>query len=318
MTLDSNCVSNEIDFWAKGPPFRVVVGLTCLFSVIGSLLIIGSYAFFKSLRNHSRLILVNLSIADLGVGLTNLLGNLIYFDRFYFTTVTEIQNVTEAPSQLSNVPDNGALIYGYNDPKGYNSYVECKVFHQPSSVNIRNMCLAQAFSAHYFTQASILWTISLAVFLYFHIVHYTTHLAKYLMVVSSLICYSLPLVVCVWLLLTERLGYSPENTGWCSIIIINTKSQVPDMYAAILGYDVWIYLAMTLVPTLYLAVELYVREKVQESVVYRSGHLIPLHHQLRLYHCISAAMGAASQSVPATDHVTLHAPSTCMLHLQAW
>lgn len=263
MMMDLDCASNVIDFWAKGPPFRAVIGITCFLSVIGSLLIIFSYAFFKSLRNRSRGILVHLSVVDLGVGLTNLVGNLIYFDRFYFSTVTvEIPITNQTISQYDQVLSRDLLQYDDGSAEG-DEFIECVSFHQPNSTAINNLCTAQAFIAHYFTQASILWTISLAVFLYFLIVHNTTQLAKYTLRASYVLCYSLPFLVCMWLLLTQRFGYSPTNTGWCSILIINAETSTPDVYAAVFGYDIWIYLGMTIVPILYLAVQLYVREKVQ-------------------------------------------------------
>lgn len=242
------CSTSVVDFWAKGPPFRAVIGLVCLLSVIGSLLIIFSYVFFKSLRSRARLILVHLSIADLGVGLANLVGNFIYFDRFYFTA-------NEVP--IHNQTVNVSLFSEDSDLD-----MPCVSFHQPSNIAIRQLCVSQAFIAHYFTHASILWTISLAVFLYFLIVHNTTKLANYSLTLSYPLCYLLPLLVCIWLVVTDRFGYSPANTGWCSILIVNAETDKPDIYAAAFGYDLWIYLGMILVPILYLAVQLYIREKV--------------------------------------------------------
>lgn len=223
------CPSPAVDFWGKGPPFRVAIGLTCVLSILGAILIIFSYVFFKSLRSSARWILVHLSLMDMGVGLTNLIGNIIYFDRFYFSA-----------------PDNGS----------------CPVFHQPKDLTVRNLCVAQAFLAHYFTQASVLWTISLAVFLYFLIVHHRTPLAKYSLRLSYILCYGLPVIICVWLVLTNRFGYSPNNTGWCSILQLNSQTLAPDIFAVVVGYDLWVYLAITLVPIIYLAVQLFLREKV--------------------------------------------------------
>ena len=213
-----------VNFWGKGAPFRAVIGITCFLSVIGALLIIASYAFFKNLRSDARLILVHLSIMDFGVGLTNLIGNLIYFDRFYFT-------------------DN------------------CR-FQHPKHEYINNLCIAQAFFAHYFTIGSILWTISLAVYIYFLIVQHRTPVARYILKVSYVVCYTFPALICLWLVLTHRFGYSPYNSGWCSILVISPETNKPDVFAAVLGYDLWIYLTMIFIPILYLAVELYLREKV--------------------------------------------------------
>ena len=213
-------------FWSKGPPFRVTIGLTCCLSMIGSLLIILSYACFKSLRNNARLVLVHLSLMDFGVGAINLIGNLIYFDRFYY-------------------------------PDG-----PCSSFHQPKHNYVNSLCIAQGFLAHLFTQASILWTLFLAVFLYLLIVHRRSNISTHALRFSYLLCYGLPIIICIWLVFTQRFGYSPHNTGWCSILIIDSETKKPDIYVAVLAYDLWIYLTMTLVPVLYLSVQLFLRQKV--------------------------------------------------------
>ena len=139
---------------------------------------------------------------------------------------------------------------------------------------MRNLCVAQAFLAHYFTQASVLWTISLAVFLYFLIVHHRTPLAKYSLRLSYILCYGLPVIICVWLVLTNRFGYSPNNTGWCSILQLNSQTLAPDIFAVVVGYDLWVYLAITMVPIIYLAVQLFLREKVLWSHGEGGGALV--------------------------------------------
>ena len=227
-----SCPTPAINFWGKGPPFRLTIGLTCVLSILGAVLIISSYVFFKSLRSSARWILVHLSLMDLGVGLTNLIGNIVYFDRFYFSDA-----------------DNGS----------------CPVFHQPKDVVVKNLCVAQAFLAHYFTQASVLWTISLAVFLYFLIVHHRTPVAMYSLRLSYILCYGLPVIICIWLVFTNRFGYSPNNTGWCSILQLNSKTLAPDIFAVVVGYDLWVYLAIVVVPIIYLAVQLFLREKVIQN-----------------------------------------------------
>lgn len=220
--------TSTLNFWGKGPPFRVTIGVTCFLSVLGALLIIFSYGCFQNLRTKARLILLHISLMDLGVGLTNLVGNFIYFDRFYYTTVGD-----------------------------------CAYYHSPRRQVIQNLCVAQAFFAHFFTQASVLWTISLAVYIYFVIVHNRSELAKQWIKASYVICYGFPLLICIWLVFTDRFGYSPKNSGWCSILTVNLMNK-PDIFATVLGYDLWVYLALVLVLTLYLAVQLFLREKVCE------------------------------------------------------
>ena len=63
---------------------RVVTGLTCSFSLIGSLLIILTFCIFPTLRTKSRQILVHIAIMDIGVAVSNLVGVTVYFDQYYY------------------------------------------------------------------------------------------------------------------------------------------------------------------------------------------------------------------------------------------
>lgn len=69
-------------FDSKDIKIRTVVGFTCVLSIIGSLLIILSYLVQKN-RTKAREILVHISLMDLGVALSNLIGLSVNFDRFY-------------------------------------------------------------------------------------------------------------------------------------------------------------------------------------------------------------------------------------------
>ena len=53
---------------------RVGVGTSSFLSVLGAGLVIASYAAFRDLRTTSRLLLVNLSVADLIVSMSHLVG----------------------------------------------------------------------------------------------------------------------------------------------------------------------------------------------------------------------------------------------------
>ena len=215
---------NTTEFLTKGLPIRLVVGITCFLSIVGATLIILSYACFKSLRTKSREILLHLSLMDLGVAAANFIGDVVYFDQFY-----HIKNNT---------------LIG------------------PIST-VQNLCKAQAFFAIYFTLGSVLWTISLAVYLYFLLVHRTTHNAKYFLYFSYVFCWGMPFFIALWLVLTGRLGYSPYNSaGWCSMIAVKPKTQSKDYFAVVMGYDLWIYLAMVLVPVMYCSVRWFLREEV--------------------------------------------------------
>lgn len=212
--------------WQHGIPFRVIVGFTCVLSVCGATLIIASYVFFKSLRNRARLILLHISLMDLGTVVSKFVGIVINFDRYYVT---------------------------------YNA--TCTIYHTPSDLHlVQGGCEGQAFFSHFFTIGSVLWTISLSVYLYFLLVHYRTSYAQLSLYASYFLCYGLSLLVCVWLLLSDYLGYSGES--WCSLVSLDLLTGLPNRYAAVFGYDLWVYFTMTFVPVLYLTVHLYLRDKV--------------------------------------------------------
>lgn len=222
-------MKHSVRYWEKGPPFRAVVGITCVLSMIGTVLIIVSYVFYKNLRNRARLILVHLSLMDFGVALSNLIGNLIYFDRYYIT---------------------------------YNTTDNCMIYHWPPHQYTEYLCEAQAFFSHFFTLGSILWTISLAVYLYFLLMHSRTSLAPVSLRISYFLCYGIPLFICLWLLFTHKFGYSSRSFGWCTILVFSDMANQSNIFGAVIGYDLWVYLAMTFVFALYLAVQLFLREKV--------------------------------------------------------
>lgn len=71
-------------YFVKGTGLRVVTGIVCGLSIIGSFLIILAYVLFKNRRSRTREILVNISLMDLGVALSNLLGICINFDYLYY------------------------------------------------------------------------------------------------------------------------------------------------------------------------------------------------------------------------------------------
>ena len=220
----SNCSS---DMYIKNVSVRVVSGISCSASILGSALIILSYVCFKKLRTRVREILVHLSVADAGVATANLVGVAVYFDQYY--TVTCDQE-------------------------------EIKIF---AHNNVKYLCVAQAFFAVYFTLCSILWTVSLAVYLYFVLVHHGTYNAKLFLVFAYVFCYAVPLLVSLWAALTHKLGYSPYNSaGWCTMILVDPVSHQRDVFMGVIGYDMWIYLALVVVSILYLAMKSFLREEV--------------------------------------------------------
>ena len=216
----------------EDPSLQAVVSVACVLSVLGSFLIIATYCCFKSLRNRVRLILVHLSLMDLGVATANLVGVSMNFHRFYLkdppvyhTGLPEVENVSQA---------------------------------------VHIACLVQAGVAVYCTLSSFMWTLCMAVFLYFRIVHHRAPgAAKRVLSACMLCCYVFPLALTAWKFATHRVGYSPfSSAGWCGEKVIDVETGEHYIMMAIIGYDMWVYLTYILVPVLYVAVYLHVQQEV--------------------------------------------------------
>lgn len=236
-SMDPGECSTDQSFMFKQISVRVVVGITCLFSMAGSVLIILSYCCFKPLRTRVRLILVHLSLMDFGVALSNFVGDVANFDRYYI-------NGTSSGSP------------------GSNSCVQILPRENVSAV-VDNLCVLQGVVALYATLSSVLWTTSLAVYMYLLIVHYRTQLSKYSVWISYALCYGLPLLITTWALTTHRIGFSPFNTsGWCGPVLNDPNTKKPDRYFAVISYDLWIYLTMVSVPMLFIGIRAYLASQV--------------------------------------------------------
>ena len=221
----SNLTSSEMVFLFKDRTLRAVVGVSCSLSILGSLLIILSYILFKKRRTRAREILLHISLMDLGVALANLIGLSVYFDQYYASHLLDKSNKVPA-------------------------YID-------------GLCRTQAFFAAYCTYGSILWTIALAGFLYFLIIHHKTRIAIYFFWFSHIVCYVLPLLVSLWLVLTKRLGYSPvDSSGWCSLNSRDLSMGKADIFITVFGNDLWIYLAIVTIPILYLSIRCYIANQV--------------------------------------------------------
>ena len=198
--------------------------VVCLLSILGSLLIILSYIVFKSLRSKVRFLLVNLSIMDFGVGCANLFGLLYRYQ-----------------DHLSNSSDTSRLL----------------------TDSAQRVCLTQAFFAICCTLSSIIWTILLSSYLYLLIAHQRSLYTKYAFLPFYALGYGVPLLLTLWLLLTNRLGYAPYNSaGWCTVKATDTSGLNPDVYITVIGYDLWIYMSFVLVPVFCVAVHLHIKHKV--------------------------------------------------------
>ena len=221
-------------FYDKKTTIRGIVGTACVFSMIGSLLIILSYLFAKELRTQTRKILLHLSFMDFGTALANFVGLTVYFDKYYIKA-------------LQDYPDNMAD-------------------HLPSKA-VRYSCIGDAFVSVYCTNSSVLWTISMAVYLYFRIVSHSQRSEKfyqYLLYIFYVFNYGFPLLITLWLAFTHRLGFAPwDSSGWCTVIVeIPPYGVKIDKVASFFGSDLWILITIAIIPPLYLSIKIHAKRQL--------------------------------------------------------
>lgn len=159
------------------------VVVTSLLSVSGSSLIIFTYAAFKNLRTVAREILVQLSIADMIVTLSHLVGVLVNLPRF-------VPKPCETPEEVVDDTD-----------------------------RVRDIaCEVQGGATMFGTLSSFLWTIAVAVYLLTIIVFERQQFAQWLRCTFYPICWGIPLSLTLWFGLDHYLGFEESiDIGRASI-----------------------------------------------------------------------------------------------------
>jgi G protein-coupled receptor 157 len=215
---------------------RVVVAAVSLLSMTGAVLIILSYICISSIRTKSREILVHLSFADFGVACANFIGVIVDFDKY-------IRSCQLHEDTLS--------------------HVSC-------ASHFKHLCETQAFFAGFSTIASILWTLALSVYIYLLVVHEHRKLHSKAVYFCYVLCWGLPLLISLWLVLTGRLGHSLHGgSGWCSLKLEQEKRST-GIYITVFGNDLWVYLTVVVVTLLYLTTHCHIKRKLQSSVTVHS------------------------------------------------
>ena len=160
---------------AYNPTFIIVlqvcVSTTSLLSMLGAILIIATFVFFKSLRTRARQILVQLSIADFGVATSQLIGVNVNLQKYG-------GQVCSNSSETDNF------------------------------INITDVfCKAQGGITTFFTISSYLWTIAVAVYLLTVIVFESQKVGKWLTVAFYPLCWGISAVVVITWAIQDSFGF---------------------------------------------------------------------------------------------------------------
>lgn len=201
--------------------FKVSVGTASCLSILGASLIITTYVVFPELRTTLRQILVNLSIADLICATAFLVGI-------------------------------GTNFYHRLDPD--------RIPYKNQSEGFYYICVIQGGFAVLGTDASILWTMSMAVYMFVVVVLRRPEGAGKLLVLHYLICWGVPTVITVVFGAIGWLGFDPGTTpGYCDITTHpdrsgNSSGGYTTVLPVVIRYTLFLYTSFLLLPPLFLAI----------------------------------------------------------------
>ena len=204
-----------------------VTAIVNVFSIIGACLIIVSYLFFRNVRTKGRLVLLHISLADLGISLSNFVGAVFFFNRHKDESHCSFYDG-------SNLPES------------------CRVSD--------GLCKTQAFFAAYCTLASFFWTPTLAVYVYLLITDPSRKLSTRLVRFAYVFCWGLPLLVSLWLMFSHHLGNTGFG-GWCSLIVETADGSI-SIFIVIFASNLYVVTTFVVVLVLYTATHCYLRLRV--------------------------------------------------------
>ena len=143
-----------------------------------------------------------------------------------------------------------------------------------------NWCRTQAAVLVFGTESSIMWTVGVAVYMFVLVVVQpkTQRWGLKLVVVLHFVCWGIPFVLTLWLLLDGYLWFDSAATpGFCAIIGQSTHDNVsatdeqPKLYPIIVGYEIWLYITFIVLPALYVTLSCHVRTKVTVCLTLNVG-----------------------------------------------
>lgn len=150
--------------------------------------------------------------------------------------------------------------------------INFNVDRESGSPAYERACKAQGWFAVYGTIGSVLWTIGLTVYLYFKVV--TIHLQtrtqtmKLLLIGQYIVGYAFPVVVATYYLILGLISYNKFlSSGWCTINVFDVDTRQKMVLQFVIGYDMWMYLSLFLIPFLVIATRSMINAEVSHLYV---------------------------------------------------
>ena len=196
---------------------KVLVGTASCLSILGASLIIFTYFAYPELRTTLRQILLNLSIADFISATANLVGMSINF---------------------------------------YHHLDDSKPYYKPNQTGVyESICIVQGGFAVFGTDSSILWTMSMALYMFVVVVLKKPEFGERLYLVGHYIfCWGLPAIITIVFGSVGWLGFEPNTTlGWCDIKTTHDNNTYTVAPAAI-RYSLFLYTSFILLPPMFVAI----------------------------------------------------------------
>ena len=129
-------------------------------------------------------------------------------------------------------------------------------------------CKTQGWFAIYGTIGSVLWTIGLTLYLYFKVVTIhsqpRTRTMQILVISLYIVGYVFPIVVASYFLGLGLIGYNKFlSSGWCTANVFDVDTQQRMILQFAIGYDMWMYLSLFLIPFLVIATKIMINAEVK-------------------------------------------------------
>ena len=167
---------------------QVTASITCILSICGASLIIFTYVAFKDLRTTARQLLVSLSVADVIIGFSHLIGLFANYERF----ITENENGTR-----------GVLNTSYKDA----------------------LCVTQGASSMFATVASLLLSMFIGFYMLVLTQSRSLRPARRLLPFIYVISWGVPVIIIVVVAAVQSFGYEPiSNPG--TIVVISVINNI--------------------------------------------------------------------------------------------
>lgn len=128
-------------------------------------------------------------------------------------------------------------------------------------------CKTQGWFALYGTIGSVLWTIGLTLYLYFKVVTIhsqpRTRTMQILVIGLYIVGYVFPMLVASYFLGLGLIGYNRFlSSGWCTANVFDVNTQKRMVLQFVIGYDMWMYLSLFLIPFLVIATKIMINAEV--------------------------------------------------------